>query len=119
MDSSEDRWTPPNCEGCTDSSARLCSVSFLLVTLVQSSSNGCHCMRRLHMMLAEEATERATEHLAQLPFHMRIIGTLFRSVDTAFEITIGLLCLGSCKETRGYRRLGPDEAAWHLTGRCT
>jgi len=49
------------------------------------------------MMLAEEATERAIEHLAQLPFHMRIIGTLFRSVDTAFEITIGLLCLGSLR----------------------
>ena len=67
----------------------------------------------------EEAAERAAEHLAQLPFHMRITGTLFRSVDTAFETTIGLLCLGSCKEKRGYRRLGPDEAAWHLTDRCT
>lgn len=51
-------------------------------------------MHPLRMMLAGEAIVKAAENLAPLQFHMEITGPLFRSVDTAFEITTWLLCLG-------------------------
>lgn len=69
--------------------------------------------------MLEEVAEIAAKHLAKLPCHMRIASTLFCFLNTAFEATIGLLCVSNCKEKRGYRRLGADEVAWHVTDRCT